>query len=486
MLDTESPKPPYSPFWKRIRIQDSAFLVFICTLVAVVLSWNLFADSIFRTARTPSQDALTEDQGNNASTTETHSRTKWKSNTINISFDIPDGWFESTQAKKSFPYPYSSYGHFLFVLENDNNSCVIFGTKAEQDEEIPSKFISFGDRVFGADNNQFDSRWAVPSTTENAKYSFAREREDARQYISGEFRYTGVSYISGGGHENYIEFVLFTSDSTAVPDQCNRDFNVLLESSEAYYEPIDLIQESKGTMFLESVRSRGVYEHLVFLPDGSNEKFEVARPPESGFGYRSFGNKVLENKIYRSGDGGVYSYDPFTDEFARVFEESDRILSLFIHKDNFYYTTATICPENWKDCPSSLYTVPVNGGIPALVATTTVGPYIEGYDEDERTWYIIGGYSDAGCGSLNISKVVGNYEQSVQRFDGCVDWQIEGDQVITIETPEKNEMEIARSELKEKVSDSYATSTAIRVENGTLSPATVNDVSKKIIYFAKP
>lgn len=486
MFDNKPPKPLYSPFWKRVRIQDSTFLVFICTLVAVVLSWNLFDHSIFRTASIQSQDALNENREDNVSTTETNNRVRWKSNTANISFDIPDGWFETTQTQNSFPYPYSGYSDFIFVLENNSNACVIFGTNAEWDGEITSKFISFGDRVFGADNNQFDSRWAIPSTTENAKYSFTWQRKDVRQYIPGEFRSTGVSYIGGDQPYSYIEFVLFTSDGTAVPDQCNRDFNILLESSEAYYEPIQLTQESKGTMFLETIRSRGVYESLIFIPDGSNEKFEVARPPETGRGFKSFGNKVLGNKIYRSGDGGVYSYDPFTDEFARIFEEADRILSLFIYRGNFYYTTAFTCPENWRDCPSSLYTVPVSGGIPTLVATTTVGPHIQGYAEEEGAWYITGGYSDAGCGSLNISKIVANAEQSVQRFDGCINLGMEGDQVITTETPERTRMEIAGSELEQKVGGAYATTTAIRVENGKLSPSSVTDLSGRIIYFAKP
>ncbi len=484
MLEDNTQTYSPSPFWKRIRIQDSTFLVFICTLVAVVLSWNLFADSIFRTAHTPSQGALTEDQGSNTSTTETHSRTKWKSNTINISFDIPDGWTEYEPPENLFTYMELHMGlsEPLAVFKSNTNTCIIAANRSHQGEStIQNKQTSFGDRVYDAAGEILSSSWYIASTTENAKYFFSWDRKNVRQYAPGEFRST-----SSSGPQDNIHFVLFTTDGTAVPDQCNRDLNVLLESSGTYYEPVHLTQGSKGTMFLETVYSRGVYESLVFVPEGSNEKFEVARPPESGSGSNRFGNKVLGNKIYRPGNGGVYSYDPFKNEFSLVFEEINRILSLFIYRDNFYYTTATICPENWKDCPSSLYTVPVNGGIPALVATTTVGPHIEGYDEDERAWYIIGGYSDAGCGSLNISKVVGNYEQSVQRFDGCVDWQMEGDQVITIETPEKNEMEIARRVLKEKVSDSYATSTAIRVENGTLSPATANDVSKRIIYFAKP
>lgn len=416
-------------------------------------------------------------------------RSWYQSNTKNIRFALPEGWVVDDSANT--PSPPAGFTESTIFLRKADSACAI--VVAERDTTVSGthKQISFADRVFSS-YAQFDGYWWLASTSASAKYSFS---SDTRQYLPGEFR-----VASNLRNSNLI---LFMSDGTAVPDDCNGDFNALLKTVEPYYETTHLAPSSKGILTAEKVwddvthnAPNKSYEHLVFTDDDSKERREVMKiPPNTWAGRFS----VLGGKLYIpaisykfddvekrfNSDSALYVLDPFNGQTTQIpgtTQADTYISSLFLWNGNAHYLASSsslvMCLDGYRPCAADLYSIPLAGGKPTFIAHSSLGGSVFGYVESEGVFYVRQDWGDAGCVSISINRIVSGKEESVGRFNECFG-ESEADNIAYKQMQEKV------NAITTKVGSSKVSSTGIRIENNTLKPASGDVSGDAIFYFDK-
>ena len=415
----------------------------------------------------------------------------YKSNIENIKFVIPESWQE---IKVDGLAVAGGFTDTVFAVKKSNSACTIAIAKKDTLGFSTRKQMSFGERVF-SDWEQFDTNWWVASTTDSAQYSFSYAK---RQYVKGEF----LVYKSIRSDQH---FILFMGDGSSVPDDCNTDFNNFLKTIEPYYEPISLSSSSDGILAVEKVwddvsynpTKNKSYDHLVFTDKVFKEKREVMKTPQDSWTQRFFvsGNKLYAYaNIYQSFDSeknierfdsAIYILDPFTGitiQISGTAATSSYIHSLYILDGVIYYLADTnICTDSLKECTANLYSVPLAGGKPALVAQSSIDGAILGYVKSEKAFYIIGGKGDAGCSITYISKISAQKEESVSRFEGCS----EDDNGSSIAY---DKMQNQIKAIRTKVSSPNTPANIINIKNNKLEPGKDDgndEMRDKTFYFDK-
>jgi hypothetical protein len=463
-------------FWK----QKTFWLLF---LVVVFSTVYLLANNFYQ-AVPPQSQSIELSHSTSVATS------SYYTNIENIKLTVPKRWTGEDTTKLP-PLPVG-FNKPIFAFQKVGTTCLI--VEAKWIVPVPvavQKQISFADRVY-TDYAQFDGDWYVASTSEASQYSFSG---GARQHIPADFRVSRDA--------RHDPFILFTSDGSSVLDECNDDFNTLLMTVEPYYETVHLTPASKGVLTTEKVwddNTQGLvnksYEHLLFTADGSQERREVMRIPQGTWAEKF---SVSGGKLYVPANGNPYAQtidsqlnavinvlDPFTGEMSEIpgTAKSDTyISSLYLRGGDAYYlsnnSTLGWCLEGYHNCPASLYSVPLGGGTPALVATTSVGGSILGYVESEGAFYISQYWGDAGCSSTSISKVIGGKEDSTKVYGGCYD------ESNTQNNDALKEMDQTVGALTAKAEMSKLLAQGIQVENGELLPVTGITTGYASFYFDK-
>jgi hypothetical protein len=411
---------------------------------------------------------------------------RYQSATSNIRFFIPGGWAVGTSSNVSLP---TGFEEPSFVLQKNDSACTIVQAKRDTAAERSRIQISFADRVFSP-YGQFDGDWWIPITGNSEGYSFS---DHTRQYIPGEFR------VSSGVRT--YPFLLFMSDGSSVPNNCDDDFNRLLKTVEPYFETVHLDSSSKGMLTTDKVwddvtydAPNKSYEHLLFLADGSKEKREVMRIPD-GTWWGGF--SVFKNKLYAPSseyhlvgtktryNSVIYVLDPFagtTQQIPGSAKTDSYIASLYIHNGTAYYLAGTselaICRDSYHDCPADLYSIPLTGGQPTFVAHSSLGGSILGYVESEKAFYISQGWGDAGCSSISINKIIAGTEEQVFSYGGCIEDTEESQTAF-------KQVEDTIETITAKAGASRVSSKGIRVVNNTLVPINGGSSEDSTFYFYK-
>ncbi len=462
-------------FWKRKKTWGPSLVVLVFVLTSLIGAY------FYR----PNLTQLLNEPGSGGSMLGSW----YRSNIGNIRFILPGGWAVSNNANLSLPVGFRDP---IFILKKTGSACIIARAEQDADSAKALKQISFADRVF-SDYAQYDGDWWIAATGDSAKYSFS---ENVRQYIAGEFR------ISSSRNE---PFVLFMSDGTAVPDDCNSDFNALLKTVEPYYEVVQLNPSSAGVMITEKVwddSRRTVadqeksYEHLIYMADGSKEKREVMLIPTGTWAgsFFVFGNKLyipansyqpsMADKKARF-DSAIYVLDPFTGQKKQIpgtISTNAHISSLYLRDDVIYYLMGSselgTCLDGYRKCLSDLYSIPLTGGKPTLVAHSSLGGVILGYVESEGAFYIRQSWGDAGYSTTIINKIIGAKETSVGEFNSY-SGESEADKITYKQTMDKI------NAIKTRAGAMKILSEGVRIDNGSLHPAS-NDISGDAkFYFDK-
>ena len=407
----------------------------------------------------------------------------YTSNTENLRFIIPTGWVVSSDFNSSLP---RGFKNPAFVLQKTGSACTIFEPKINNGFAYDRKEISRADRVF-SNYTQFDGSWWLASTSDSERYSFSR---DTRQYLPGEFR------ISTNLRND--PFILFMNDGASVPDDCNNDFNVMLKTVEPYYETVSLTSSSKGTLTTEKVwddsRSNAAdksYEHLVFTADGSKEKREVMKIPTDTWeeGFSVVGRKLyFPSNLYKFEDvkrierfnSAIYVIDPFTGETSQISGSGatdSYISSLYVRDGVAYYiagnSTVSICLAKFPPCATDLYSIPLGGGKPTLIARSLIAGSILSYVEGEKAFYIRqDSASDSGHYTY-INRILDGKEEVLGKFE---DYGSGENQAADKQTEDQI------SAIMSKAGVSKISSNGVRVENGTLQPA-IGEVSDNVDLF---
>ena len=470
-IQPEAAKP--TPFWSRKIVWIPLVIVLVLIIVAVIGA-NFYRPNL---EQSPDKTALNTPV------------TGWyQSNTENIRFVPPEGWAVDNASNPSLP---AGFKDLAIVLRKTGSACTIVEAKRDTTVSDTRKQISFADRVFSS-YTQFDGDWWLASTSDSAKYSFSN---DTRQYLAGEFR------ISANLRND--PFLLFMADGTAVPDDCNNDFNALLKTVEPYYETVYLDSSSKGVLTTEKVwadtrsnASNKSYEHLLFMADGSKEKREVMRISTGTWGERFSvsGNKLyVPSSVYQFSetekrarfDSAIYALDPLTGQTGQIpgtATTDSFISSLYIRNRTAYYLAGNselgTCLDGYHPCAADLYSIPLAGGKPTLIAHSSLGGFIMGYVESEGAFYIWQGWGDAGCSSTSINKIVGSKEEIVGEFAECVG-ESEADNVAY------KEMQETVNAITTKAGASKISSEGIRIENNILQPASGDVSGDATFYFDK-
>jgi hypothetical protein len=472
--------PQQSPVEPTPSVSKNLSRRVIVAIVLVLIIGGVIGSQFYR----PHSEQLSNDSLQNTSVTEL----EYKSNTANIRFVIPEGWTINSNPNLSLP---AGFKDAVFILQKTGSACTVVQASRDSATLDTRKQISFADRIF-SNYTQFDGNWFLTSSSDSAQYSFSNHE---RQYLSGEFR------VSTNLRND--PFILFMSDSTSVPDNCNNDFNALLATVEPYYETVRLASSSIGILTAEKVwdnvtsrDSNKSYEHLVFTADGSKEKREVMKIP-SGTWTGKF--SVLGGKLYipsssyqfneaekRSQfDFALYALDPFTGQTTQIPGTSKidmYISSLYVRDGIAYYlansSVLATCLDGYRPCASDLYSISLTGGSPTLIAHSSLGGSILGYVENEGAFYIRQGWGDAGCTSTSINKIVNGKEEVVGKFGECVG--------------EDEASNLAYKQMQEKISiitmqagASKLSSKGVRIQNGTLLPASGEISGNAIFYFDK-
>ncbi len=417
---------------------------------------------------------------------------RWfQSNIKNIRFSIPEGWTFLPQSNIVSPLGDNSY---LFVLQKTGTTCVIAAPKEfnrEEFNQLKLKQISWANRVF-SNYWQFDGNWYVASTSDALKYSFSQHN---RQYLTGEFRF------SSSGSD--IVVILFTSDGSAVPDDCNNDMNTLLQTLEPYYERVNLSSASDGLIISERVMDNVIhneanksYDHLLFIADGSEERREVMHLPKNTWanGFHVYGNNLYVpaykgQYLSATTTAVVYKIDPFskqTMQIPGVNLINSFISSIFIHNGTLYYlatdpTTPRCLLDGYKPCPSTLYSIPLSGGNPKLIGRSSTGGLLQGYIESEGAFYITRGFGDGGCLSNTLSRIIGGQEELVEKIAYC---EGDGEEAKIIFNQKRNKI----NEIIAQAKSSKIISKGLKVKNGTLIPNDTTEDTYNLyptVYFEK-
>lgn len=468
----EAAKPPL--FWKR-KIIWISLVVILGLIIAGIAGVHFYPPN-------PEQSA-------DKSALNTPIAGPWyQSNTENVRFVLPEGWAVDSASDPSLP---AGFKESAVVLRKAGSACTIVEAKGDTAVSYTRKQISFADRVF-SNYTQFDGNWWLASTSDSAKYSFSNH---TRQYLAGEFR------VSANSRND--PFLLFMSDGTAVPDDCNSDFNALLKTVEPYYETVRLTPSSRGILTAEKVwddatsgTSNKSYEHLVLTADGSQERREVMKIPTGTWTERfsvSGGKLYIPSNSYQfndvekrsSFDSSLYILDPFSGQMTQIpgTAQTDMyISSLFLWNGNAYYLASNsalgTCLDGYHPCAADFYSIPLTGGKPTLIARSSLGGSILGYVESERAFYIGQGWGDAGCVSTSINRIVDGKEESVGKFGECVG-ESEADNVAYKQMQEKV------NAITTKASASKVSSKGMRIENNTLQPASGDVSGNAMFYFDK-
>ena len=470
-MQPEAAKP--APFWKR-KIIWIPLVVVLVLIIAGVVGAKFYRPN--------------SEQSSDKAALNTQVAGWYQSNTENVRFMLPEGWAVDSAGNPSLP---AGFKESAIVLRKAGSACVIVEAKIDTTVSDTRKQISFADRVFSS-YTQFDGDWWLASTSDSAKYSFSN---NTRQYLSGEFR------VSANLRND--PFLLFMTDGTSVPDDCNTDFNALLKTVEPYYETIHLTSSSKGILTTEKVwddatsdKSNKSYEHLVFTADGSKERREVMRIPTGTWIGRfsvSQGKLYIPSNSYQFNeaekrsrfDSSLYVIDPFTSQTTQITGSTQTdtyISSLYLRNSTGYYLASSsalgTCLDGYHPCAADLYSISLTGGKPTLIAHSSLGGSILGYVESEGAFYIGQGWGDAGCTSTSINRIVGGKEESVGKFGECVG-ESEADNVAYKQMQEKIKA------ITTKAGASKISSKGIRIENNTLQPASGDVSGNAMFYFDK-
>ena len=360
----------------------------------------------------------------------------FKSNFLNIKFLKPEGWQEINSDNTAFP---EGYNKPIVILKNNQTECVMALTTG-LNKNPKYKQVSYDKLVFSK-FRRFNSEWFIPTNSTSPKSDYYGE---TRQYLENEFR-----QATDGDDNTYL---LYMNDGSPVVDDCNSDFTNLLKSAEPHYETTKIDSTSQGVITTNKVwddvtqekDGNKTYEHLIFTPDNSKEAREIMRIPRNSWTERFF---IHDNKLYTISnvykyfddvkyssafDSAIYVIDPFSQKTEQVqgsFNENTYISSLYVHNGIAYYLAIdsinSKCIDGYNNCASDMYSIPISGGTPVLVAKTSVGGTIVGYVENEKAFYIMRSTGDAGCMFQTISKIVNGTEEILGKYNYC-----EGDEPL--------------------------------------------------------
>ncbi len=465
-----------------IQYKKSLFIFLSCTVCLL----GLF---LYRGYVSPRQDILQKSQLVQETQSENIVVEKifYQSNTENIRFVVPDKWEMSTTSV-TLPIGFETP---KFSLYKKDVGCIISVAEIAPDTDTTRKQVSFGDRILSS-YSQFDSNWFAPITNTTSQYVFSGNK---RQFIPGEFR---LSY-----NMRNSPFVLFMNDGSSVLEECNNDLNMLLDTVEPYYEVVKLNATLDGVIIFDRVwddQKNGVldksYELLLFVDAESKEKREVMKVPSGTWGGSfsiSDDKMYIASNVYTVKDNGgfqfnssLYMLDPFTGQVTEISgtkKNDSYISSVYVRNATVYYLLGTSelgeCLNGYAPCPADLYSIPVAGGNPVLVGHSSIGRSILGYIDREKAFYIEQGNGDAGCMRTSMNKIVDGKEEIIGGTSGCFDEQVNGFVF------DNSQMEKRIRALKDTLSTSRSCDYSVRVQEGSLRPASSKSTTYGSFCFTK-
>ncbi len=359
---------------------------------------------------------------------------RFRSNTLNVSFALPEGWTEVADLGSVAPPEGITDVTFAFT---NAESCVIAAGKYPEDGYLIYRQVSFADSMTNATEDQYDGNWYVPYpsriTPEESEAQIGNPEFDVsnlRKPMEGEFR--------ANGFQDGLGLILWNSTGGTVPESCNDDMNALLQSIASYYEPVTLDPSSVGRLAIGSARFAAMgswtAKSLLLLTEPSGETRMISELPadlESVFiydqkMYGALNTRGADDTVVSS---AIYVVDPFAgtqQDVEGTRRDGVEIVSLYGQGDSLY--TFEMASENEASCDSlrdyctsDLYKTSLKTGTRELLAKDMKSGWITGVETATGAVYVVNGYGDAGCGWSKTRRILGSTEEMVDEFSGCSD-----------------------------------------------------------------
>lgn len=334
----------------------------------------------------------------------------------NITFGVPHGWsiapIETVRLPKTIEQPY-------FALRNEGGSCTVLHarTPATSLAIPPLKQVSFGERVFNAEAEQFDSSWWVYADEAPERLEF---QDGTRTPLPGEMRITQHSRNIDAEEGYWRPFILYSESGEPVNDQCDDDFSSMLATMRLFYQEISLDAESTGALYIRG----GHREPLRVIFQGTDG---VAREVMQLQSFDSFGDPaVYGNRLIMVREGRMFSIDPFSKRVSDISSvaslDGSSVIAFQITDGRvFYLTTPDSACLGVGRCRAELFSGELDGPPAQRVAEEVQASAILGYDQGENAVYLRSGYGDAGCFDAAISKfsLSAGILEHIDEFGGC-------------------------------------------------------------------
>ncbi len=317
----------------------------------------------------------------------------------NVQFDLQAGW--ETVQPASLP---KEVGSVEFAFRKTGTSCILAYVKGYPFGNY--RQTSFADRVFGPGDphtrEQYDSSWMLHISDLPEGFKF---RWEGKQSFPGEVRPVLVGWF--GSTRVYGYFVLYDEQGSIVADECNTDFNTVLESMQAFYRSTQLSQQSKGVLYRWADRT-------LYVSDDDTPRVVADN---------SDGGQIYDNKIFYTGRSYVYSFDPFTGEYKTydvLLNERERVLQIYIYGEYAYIVAGEEECEYLSECTERLMRLNLSTEDSEFLINARG---ILGFDPGESALYLSDVWGDAGCWSEQVSRyrVDSMTLESVGAFSGCAD-----------------------------------------------------------------
>jgi len=384
----------------------------------------------------------------------------YRSRTLNLSFVTPMGWHGYAPEEVGYP---ATYGTPLLTLRNDAGTCAIAYARVPTDDDYEQ--MAFAHRVFTTHGSQIDTGWYAPMDPAGDRPFYGHDRHP----VAGEVQ---IGYFKPAAHTGAADarplFVLYEPGGGTVAEDCERAYLMLLESLEEYYEPITLTEASRGVLFgIADPNMNEAYPYknsFIFKSDADGIFYEVMKSRAARYGSHA----VLLNGTFYFTDDGFYTVNPFAKKEVRIpgpvlpaVPEGGVINDMTVAGGKFFYLFGPVC--HGIRCESALYTLPLSGGTPERLVELTSAHTLYGVYENE--FYMMSGYSDAGCFSAHFSSVNLHTNAITKResFGGCGDYNEGAPELAAYE-----ESVAAYRTYADKVNGNLTMVEYLRVEGGEL------------------
>ncbi len=344
----------------------------------------------------------------------------YTSNLSNVQFKVPGGWQQTesvSQYLKGYGVPDAEFVHV-----GGGDYCFISHFKTYPSRLKSNRQAVLVDNIL-SDHANFSGGWKVSSTSD---YALPKSGGSLGRPPSGAML---VMYSLAHG-----VFVLSTVNTGSVSDACVNDLTSLLKTVETYYEEVVLTASSTGSISYKVIDSQSngkpTFSVLTFTDDATLETRAVMKFNGGFYFVPEFsvvGDTLYAiNRPYIAGyNSSIWALEPFAGSYVPIkssLANGAYMSSLYVQGDNAYYLMGTsslgYCLDTPKPCPASLFSISLKGGEPQLVATTSIGGKINGYDEREGAWHIAQGWGDAGFIQTRYRKVVNGNEVMVGDYSG--------------------------------------------------------------------